>query len=133
MGKSSNTRVAELLKTLNLSETEAANKINKQPATIYRIVKNEVSPTKTTLKMLADGLGANYEWLITGKGEMLAPKVMPISEGPWKDEALKDEVAFYRQLITAITGSKPNFHRGLKDAFSMIGIKVDQATLRPTG
>lgn len=105
MGSTSNDRVIALLKTLKIDEMEASRRIGKQASTFYRITNKVHEPTKTTLRIIAEGLGASYDWLLTGRGEMLVEKIegkeMKISN-PWREEAykaLKDEVAFYRQLL----------------------------------
>lgn len=118
MGKSTNERVSLLLKTLKIDEIEAAKRIGKQPIAIYRITKNENKPTKSTLQLIADGLGANYEWLINGEGAMLSLEKMQradqLKEIPsWKDEAymlMKDQLKkkddLIEKLVSKLMGDK---------------------------
>jgi len=130
MGKTSNQRVSELLKTLKLSENEAASKIGKQANAIYRIVNNEVTPTKTTLKIIADSLGANYDWLLTGEGQMMNAAFKQANSNPWEVEAyqsvkaerdgLKMELERVWAMLNHLTGGKlPGFLKAAKGTGSL--------------
>ena len=72
MSNTTNERVSALLKTLKIDESEASQRMGKNSSTMYRITAKSSSPTKSTLKLIANALGANYNWLLTGEGEMLA-------------------------------------------------------------
>jgi transcriptional regulator with XRE-family HTH domain len=73
MTKTRNERVSILLKNLQISPAELAKMMQKDSSTMYRIVNNESEPTKTTLRNMAIATGANFDWLLTGKGEMMDP------------------------------------------------------------
>lgn len=75
--------------------------------TLNRIFSGETETLRQpTIKLMADKLRVNYEWLAYGKG---TPDKIEESSDPWKDalvKSLSDEVAFYRQLLMNMTGGK---------------------------
>jgi transcriptional regulator with XRE-family HTH domain len=121
MGTTSNDRVISLLKTLKIDEVEASRRVGKHSATLYRITNKDHEPTKTTLKIIADKLGASYDWLLTGRGEMFSTDSFgQDAMNPWKDalvsqikeenSRLQKEVERLWQMISFHTsGTKPNF------------------------
>lgn len=106
MANTRNTRVLSLLKTLGIDLMEASTRIGKQPATLYRIANNEVEASKATLKIIAEKFGANYDWLLTGKGEMLDknPK-KAVSVADDSLELLREQLAKKDALIERLAVS----------------------------
>ncbi len=124
MEKTSNERLLEVLKTLNIDTNEAANRTGLSYTTMHRIITSANNPNKSTLKSIANGLKLNYDWLLTGKGKMFneAPKntIGLTIKNPWEDEAyvnlksentgLKKEVERLWQMVSHYTsGATPNF------------------------
>lgn len=56
-----------------------AKEIGTYEANLYRYIRGETKTTVETLLAISDATGASFEWLATGKGEMLpgSPKVHP--------------------------------------------------------
>lgn len=118
-----NKRIVAMLKTLNLDELEVAKRIGKHPSTLYRIVNGENVPSRTTVKLIADAIGVNYDYLMTGKGESLMQKnakTEVIYENPYKDalvSELKSQVEYLKEMLKmALSGKNPNFLKGIGEA-----------------
>lgn len=117
-----NDRIINLLKEMNIDEQELASMIGKSPSTIYRIVKKEVIPSKTTIKLIADATNRSIAYLQKGTGSVTdESKSITESKNPWENEAfesvkrenssLKQEVERLWTLVmnfTQKTGN-PNF------------------------
>lgn len=130
MEKTSNERLCDVLKTLNIDTNEAANRVGLSYTTMHRIVTNANNPNKSTLKSIANGLNLSYDWLLTGKGKMfneVAKQVAVVNEAPWKDEAyqnlkgentrMQKEIERLWQMVSMYTsGAKPNFYKALEKA-----------------
>lgn len=110
-----NDRVIALLKELNINEQELASLIGKSPSTIYRIVKKEVEPSKTTVKLIADATKKSFDYLYKGSGSASDSMqvVAKADSGPWKDEAysnVKAQLEYlqkkYDQLFDAVINGK---------------------------
>lgn len=125
MGDTTNERVSQLLKTLKIDEVEASQRIGKNSSTLYRITSKSNAPTKTTLKLIADSLGANYNWLLTGSGDMFKAD----TENPWRDalvsqikdenNRLQKELERVWQMVQHLSGgAKPNFLKASENAYT---------------
>jgi transcriptional regulator with XRE-family HTH domain len=118
MEQTVNERILILKDHLRLDNQEfiAASKISN--GTLWNI-ENGKNISSKTIKVIAESLNVNLDWLKHGKGEMLAPQkeIAVVDQNPWKDEAykaLKDEVSFLRSLVSQLTGGKSaNFHKAL--------------------
>jgi transcriptional regulator with XRE-family HTH domain len=111
MKQTVNERVKSLRTKLNLTQQEFAEAIGITSAQLSRIENGENTPQDGTLKKIAHAASVDLNWLKLGIGDV-EPKLVNESssvENPWKEEAykaLKDEVAFYRQLLMQVTGGK---------------------------
>lgn len=98
MPNTKNQRVLTLLKSLGISEMELAKRTGKQPSIIYRITRKQTEPTGTTLQLIADACGANYNWLLTGHGEMLNPD--PKSPAPSQIGSIDNAINSIKEMLT---------------------------------
>jgi transcriptional regulator with XRE-family HTH domain len=123
MKDSSNDRVIDLLKNLEIGEMDLARMIGKQPTTVYRITKKEVIPSRATLQLISNAAKCNFEWLLTGQGEMFDHAGGTAGFGTGLSKALellkeqlnkKDEQI--QNLLTIL--SKVNFHKLLPETDS---------------
>lgn len=97
MKNTSNERVSDLLKSLVMTPGELAKLMGKESSTVYRILNGESTPTKTTLKAIADATGANLQWLLYGKGEMMDPN--PKSPAPAQSVSIEGALSDLRKLF----------------------------------
>lgn len=63
-------RLKKLRKEKNLNQSEFASLIGTSQANISRYEKGEIIPSSDFLSKIADKLGVNLNWLLTGKGSM---------------------------------------------------------------
>jgi transcriptional regulator with XRE-family HTH domain len=131
MGDTRNDRVIALLKNLKIDEMELAQRTGKQPSSIYRITNKENEPTRSTLRQIADALNASYEWLLTGKGEMIQLKKSdkPAESGSLSKalELLEEQLQKKDEQIAtlmAIMGGKRNFRKALENYGSTLGFNT---------
>jgi hypothetical protein len=126
MQNTSNDRVIALLKSLKIDEVEAAKRIGKDASTLYRITGKKNAPTKTTLQTIAKALAANYNWLLTGSGDMFGTESEK-SQNPWKDalveqiksenSRLETELSRVWAMVNHLTGGKmPDFRKAIEEA-----------------
>lgn len=91
-----NDRVIEKMNEAGMDEMALAMASGIPKATIYRIVKKEVKPNRSTVQQIAKTLNANFLYLFTGnEGELPGEGV-----DPWKDVALQ-QVAGERDRLKA--------------------------------
>lgn len=120
-------RLQALLKTHGIDELELAKRIDKHPSTVYRILKKENEPSKTTVKLIAEALNVSPEWLMTGDS---AKEIKINSESPWKDEAymavtgerdrLIEDIKFYKAII------QTKFGLNFKSALNHTGLTKER-------
>lgn len=119
-----NERLLLLLKTIHMSEQQLAVKIKKSPSTIYRILKDESSPTDSTIQAIADATNSEFVWLKHGIGDIqITPKSDP-NTNPWQDaafSALKDEVRFLKKQTEWLQNLVNNLSQtGAKASFNIV-------------
>lgn len=76
-------RIQKLRGTLDLTQLELGEKINKSENTVYNWEAGNTEPPKNVLKVIAENLGISLTWLGTGKGDMFF-EPPPVRKG--KDE-----------------------------------------------
>ena len=67
-------RIEFLLRELGMTQTEFASRLNVTPAYISKIIRKGSTPSDRFIKDLCLKYGISEEWLMTGKGEMMAKK-----------------------------------------------------------
>lgn len=71
-------RLKNLLKELDLNQTEFAKAISISPGNISDIMTGRSKPSLVTLKKIAEKFNVNLNWLLTGEGEMFITSNLPI-------------------------------------------------------
>lgn len=103
--KKINERIIGLMADNAVDEAEMAAAIGKDKSTIYRITAQTVVPTKTTVKLIADKFGWDYEFLMTGKTRRFATKDDPGVTTKEALELLREDLRYikakYDQLFDA--------------------------------
>lgn len=119
MANTVNNRIVDLLKSQNVDESEVARLIGKDKSTLYRITSGQSTPTKTTVKLIAQALGADYQFLMFGKTQQNAKPQS--TENSWKEEAyalMKEQLQKKDELIAQLMSvvQKLNFLNALDSA-----------------
>ena len=96
-----NSRILLLKTKSELNTNEFAIKANISPITFWNAKKGE-KISDQTLRKISKAMRVNYEWLLTGEGEVFMEPEVEVKEQtmPWKDEAyqlLKAEVLDLRE------------------------------------
>lgn len=109
-------RVRELRKALKLSLEKFANETDLSFSLLSKAETGVVPVTDEMLEKISNRWKVPFNWLAKGEGDLSFEKSIKLPDSdPWKDEAfqhLKDEVKFYRNLLTQMAGSKQSFlHR----------------------
>lgn len=115
MKRSVNERIKALRLALKLNQSDFANEIGVSASLVSTIERGE-TPSQGTIDLIVETYSVKESWLLTGAGEMTFERKKVSSDAPWKDEAfkhLKDEVTFYRNLLTQMAGGKGNFLQAL--------------------
>lgn len=68
------TRLTEAKDKLGLSTNRFAADAGLGPSNMAKMLKGEMQITPKTLRAVANAHGVNYQWLLTGDGEMMTPK-----------------------------------------------------------
>jgi transcriptional regulator with XRE-family HTH domain len=113
-------RVKVLREHYRLTQGEFASKMGmKGYLGILKIEQGEIkNPRNETIENIVNTFGTTYEWLETGKGEMLPDGDVTFNDkkeskdNPWKDQLyqdLKDEIKFLRSLLLAKSGGEKSF------------------------
>ena len=136
-----NDLLIKYLEDNNMDYQELASKTGIHPTTLFRIVKKESTPNRTTLKGIADAMKFDYSYWKTGVlTEVVATLNSgddPLNETPWRDEAyanLKEEKEYFKRnyeklLEILLTGKKPenlNFHRALDYAADGFIVNINE-------
>lgn len=117
MKQTVNERVKLLRSSLKLSQIEFAIEIGVSASLLSKIEAGE-KPSQHTVDLICEKYSVPETWLNEGKGEMAFKKPVtkePTSD-PYKDvlyKELKEQIAFYRDLLKQMAGGKPNFHKAL--------------------
>jgi transcriptional regulator with XRE-family HTH domain len=112
-------RVKMLRTHLKLNPQQFAGDTNMTVSTLYRIENDEVEPRSKTISDIQRAYGVDSDWLVDGRGEMKFTPVKPDSKStfdPARDtlyKELKEQIAFYRNLLQQMAGGKGNFLRAL--------------------
>ena len=124
MENSINKRIKTLRISLNLSQTEFANKIGTTLTTISRIENGGSTPQISTTKKIIEIFNIDSEWLLNGNGSMYSEDLSKIdkSKNNWKEEAylqlkeynesLKQEVLFLKSIVSGLLPAQKSFNSG---------------------
>ncbi|MBA3662740.1 MAG: helix-turn-helix transcriptional regulator [Bacteroidetes bacterium] len=115
-------RVRELRDHYRHSQITFGERVNLSHIAVGRIESGFTkNPQGDTINRIAEAYGTSVEWLMEGKGEMLpngkeeavkANKSFdPATDTLYKE--LKEQIAFYRDLLTQMAGGKRNFLQAL--------------------
>src|SRR5690349_19212782 len=89
-------RLSSAIQENNESAYSLSKKTGVSEATIGRLVKGVNRPAETTIRILADGLSVNYDWLAFGKG----PKKIDVLEGLSFTNMPTDDSTLGNRLVT---------------------------------
>jgi transcriptional regulator with XRE-family HTH domain len=111
MDYSINERVAELLKSRNIDEIQAAKILGKNKSVLYNITGKKAVPTKTTVKLIADAFGVDYYYLYTGQvqsfnGTQNDWRAMYEREKALKEAAENNASRMWKALVRVMNGEK---------------------------
>lgn len=67
-------RLNYLLESTGKKKTELAKLLSVSDAAIWKLCNGKSNPSKQTITMISERFGVNENWLLTGEGEMQAPK-----------------------------------------------------------
>jgi len=62
-----NDRIIDLMKNRGIDEIILADAIGKDKSSIYRITRKDTVPSKTTVKLIAEKYGVDFDTLLTGR------------------------------------------------------------------
>lgn len=65
-----NSRILQVRKNLKLTQDDFAKKIGLSKNFVWMVEKGERTPSERTLKDICREFNVNYDWLISGEGEM---------------------------------------------------------------
>lgn len=99
-----NERIKKIRNSLNISQTDFAQKLSVSRSAICKMESGENYPSEQTIKLICNEFSVNEDWLRTGNGEMLIPKSKEQLFSELLGEAVKaDENDFKRRLFLALS------------------------------
>lgn len=119
-------RLTAVRKAKHLTQLDLAQAVGLGNSGISAIEKNKAVNVET-IKLIADYLQIDFNWLLNGKGEAPEGIIIEEKESPWKDatfSALQSEINFLREIVKNLTGKNAptNFLKALKKSSSGNGI-----------
>ena len=99
-----NERIKKIRNSLNISQTDFAQKLSVSRSAVCKMESGENYPSEQTIKLICNEFSVNEDWLRTGKGEMFIPKSKEQLFSELLGEAVKaDENDFKRRLFLALS------------------------------
>lgn len=99
-----NERIKKVRNSLNISQTDFAQKLSVSRSAICKMESGENYPSEQTIKLICNEFSVNEDWLRTGNGEMFIPKSKEQLFAELLGEAVKaDENNFKRRLFLALS------------------------------
>lgn len=99
-----NERIKKIRNSLNISQTDFAQKLSVSRSAICKMESGENYPSEQTIKLICNEFSVNEEWLRTGNGEMfLETKKDDLISKMLGDVIKSDETNFKRRLISALS------------------------------
>lgn len=99
-----NERIKKIRNSLNISQTDFAQKLSVSRSAICKMESGENYPSEQTIKLICNEFSVNEDWLRTGNGEMFIPKSKEQLFAELLGETVKaDENDFKRRLFLALS------------------------------
>lgn len=104
-----NQRIKRIRVYAGLSQDEFAAKLGySSRGKITNIELGKTTPDEAFIRLVANTFGINYEWILTGEGEMLRPVTKTEEIARYMGRILADEDAdFQRRIISAMSQIPP--------------------------
>ena len=131
MEKTVSERVRLLRTSLDLTQSDFAQKIGSSMVTVSRLENGASEPRTATLISIAKEFNVNREWLFDGIGELNVSELKNEKNygtnntpgaNPWRDaliDEMKSEIEFLKQLLLNLSGkASANFN----DAFDLASL-----------
>lgn len=99
-----NERIKKIRNSLNISQTDFAQKLSVSRSAICKMESGENYPSEQTIKLICNEFSVNEDWLRTGNGEMFKSRTKEQEIGAFFNETMElDDENFQKKLVSALT------------------------------
>lgn len=97
-----NSRIKEIRRSLNLSQSEFGERINLSQNYIWMIEKGDRTPSDRTISDISREFNINESWLRTGEGEMMRPVSRDEEISSFMGDVMRGESDDFRRRLVAV-------------------------------
>ena len=124
--KTMNERIRQLRRSLDLTQSEFAERIGSVQNTITGYETGRRVPSSQVISLICKTFNVNEEWLRYGRGKMLAPSSSDALSALAKDRGLSDRE---RIALEKFLNLKPELREGLIDYFCEVAAALNNLDL----
>ena len=103
-----NERIKKVRNSLNISQTDFAQKLSVSRSAICKMESGENYPSEQTIKLICNEFSVNEEWLRTGNGKMFKSRTREQEIGAFVNEVMElNDDSFEKKLVSALARLEP--------------------------
>ena len=103
-----NERIKKIRNSLNISQTDFAQKLSVSRSAICKMESGENYPSEQTIKLICNEFSVNEDWLRTGNGEIFKSRTREQEIGAFVNEVIElNDDSFEKKLVSALARLEP--------------------------